>query len=252
MKIEHISASQINTYLRCPMTWKYRYMDGLIIPPRAALTRGKAVHSGCEFNYRQKIESRKDLPLNDVKNFTAAAFDEMRPETEWGEDKPDKVLDETVKLSELYHLKVAPKVQPVAVEEEIHINFDNADYFLKGYMDVVDEKGIIRDTKTSKRSPGENVIHTNLQLVAYALAYRQMYGKDEKGIAMDYLISTKEPKLEQYSTFVVPDRINNFLTIMAFIVDNIENDRFYQNPTNSLCSPKLCGYFQKCFGGREI
>ena len=51
----YLSPSQINMYLRCPAAYKYRYVDGLILPPKAALTRGKSVHKGQEHNYNQKI-----------------------------------------------------------------------------------------------------------------------------------------------------------------------------------------------------
>ena len=75
---EHISVSQINMYLHCPASYYYRYVMDLVIPPKVALTRGTAVHSGIEFNYTQKMETEKDLPLEEVKEYTAAVFEEDR------------------------------------------------------------------------------------------------------------------------------------------------------------------------------
>ncbi len=52
----HISATQLNMYLRCPAQYKFRYVDGIILPPKSALTKGKAVHRGQEFNYWQQLK----------------------------------------------------------------------------------------------------------------------------------------------------------------------------------------------------
>lgn len=249
---EYISPNQITTYLRCPMQYYYRYIENLIIPPRAALTRGKATHSGIEFNYRQKIETRADLPLNQVQEYTATEFENLQYETEWGEDNPGKVKDETINLVTLYHTEVAPRVQPVAVEKEINIEFENTDYTLKGYIDVVQEGGTIRDTKTVGRSPNGSEIQTNIQLVAYALAYRQEFGETEQGIALDFLVNNKSPKLVQMETFITNHRISQFLKILAHVTHAINNELFYPNPTCQLCSPNSCGYFQICMAGKEV
>ena len=57
---EHYSASQISTYLRCPMVYFYRYIKGLKRPATGHLHLGTAFHYAQEINYKQKIDSRKD------------------------------------------------------------------------------------------------------------------------------------------------------------------------------------------------
>ena len=35
---KHLSVTQLKMYLRCPLQYKYRYIDGLKIPPTSSLT----------------------------------------------------------------------------------------------------------------------------------------------------------------------------------------------------------------------
>lgn len=243
---EYISPSQINTYLRCPAQYYFRYIEGLIIPPKAALTKGKAVHSGNEYNYKQKIETKQDLPLNQVQEYTAAEFEQLAEETDFeGKDK-GKEKDTTISLVTLYHTEVAPTVQPIAVEEKVEVAFDNADYKLLGYIDVIDNKGFIRDTKTTARTPSEESITNSLQLSAYTLAHRTLTGTEEKGIVLDYLVSTKTPKLVQLKAKRSQQDIDRFLKIMGIVAHNIACENFYPNPTNQLCTPRACGYWNIC------
>lgn len=242
----YISVSQVNTYLRCPAQYYFRYVLDIVIPPSASITKGKAVHAGIEYNYQQKIETKKDLPLNVVKDYTAATFIEMAVETDFQGTDKGKELDSAVKLVELYQTEVAPNIQPVAVEQKVEITFDNVDYILLGYIDVVDDNGNIRDTKTVARTPTEEVILNSLQLSAYSLAYRQLTGKEENSVILDYLVDNKYPKYVQFSAKRTMQDIYRFLKILGMVADNIARQNFYPNPTNYLCSQKACGYWDMC------
>ena len=241
---QHVSVSQINTYTRCPAEYYFRYIEGVTAPLKPAMYKGSITHSGIEFNYRQKIDSRQDLPIEQVKEYTSAQFDERAEEVEWDEDK-GKAKDETLSLLELYHKEIAPSIQPVAVEERAEIAFVGKDYTLLGYIDVVDENGFIRDTKTTGRTPSEDVIDNNLQLAAYSLMYRTLKDKPETGVALDYLVSLKKPKVVQFQTTVEDNLRNRFLKIMDAVVTNIENGNFYPNHQSVFCGKK-CPYYQQC------
>lgn len=243
---QHLSVSQINMYLRCPISYYYRYIEELVIPPRSALTRGKAVHSGIEFNYKQKMETKEDLPLTDVQEFTSSVFDEEAKETDFdGEDK-GKVKDSTISLVSLYHQEVAPEVQPTAVEERVEIAFDGADYTLLGFIDLIDQHNMIRDTKTTGRTPNESVLQDNLQLAAYSLMYRTIKGEEETGVGLDYLVDLKTPKVTKMQAKVDEAQRVRFLRIMDAVANAIKAEAFYPNSNNMLCSPKNCGYWELC------
>jgi PD-(D/E)XK nuclease superfamily len=80
---EYISASQINTFLQCPLKYKIQYSGDVVrLPPNLYIMFGTAIHHVLEENYRQKISSRVDLPIrwalqefNDF--YVAEAFKEL-------------------------------------------------------------------------------------------------------------------------------------------------------------------------------
>ena len=59
----HLSVTQLKMFLRCPLQYEFRYIKGLKVPPVEAMTLGKSIHSTLEENYKQKIETKKDLPI---------------------------------------------------------------------------------------------------------------------------------------------------------------------------------------------
>lgn len=244
---DYISYSQINMFLRCPAQYMFRYEEGLILPPKSALTKGKSVHKGQEINYKQKIETKSDLPVSDVLDAVATEFEALAKETEFKPDEDKgKIKDETIGLAELYHKEIAPEVQPLYVEEEINFIIPQTNIQLKGYIDVVQEGGIIRDTKTTAKTPAQNVVDKSLQLTAYALAYRTITGETENGLVLDYLINTKNPKVMSLKASRTEDDLRRFVSITENVVKAIKAGVFYPNPDNFMCSPENCGYWHEC------
>jgi len=243
--MDHISPTQINMYLRCPASYYYRYVCGMVLPPKSALTKGRAVHKGQEHNYRQKIESYQDLPLHEVKEVTAAAFEAEQDLTEFEPDeKPGQVKDEAVTLAALYHQEVAPKTQPFLVEEKVEVPL--AGTTLLGFIDLLDNRGYIHDTKTASRTPSEDSAAKNLQLSAYSLAHRYLMGIPEAGVRLDYLVQARNPKVVTLEAKRTERDIQRFTAIAERVVAAINAGVFYPNPDNFLCSEKHCGYWKIC------
>lgn len=244
---EHISASQINTYLRCPAQYFFRYVRGIKIPPSSALTRGKCVHAGVEHNYRQKIESRQDVSVNEVTEYVAAEFEALQDETQFEPDEvPGQVKDVTVTLAKTYHVELAPKIQPILVEQEILLPIEPYGILLKGYVDLVDDKLWVRDTKTSMRSPAPAEIDKSLQLSAYAYSLQKITGEMPRGVALDYVVATKEPKVVTLEGTRNQQQINRFVNTAARVGRAISEGCFYPSEHNFLCSPEKCGYWELC------
>ena len=76
MDKKHLSFTQINMFLRCARQYEFRYIKGLRRPPSGALILGKSWHKAVELNYSQKIQTEKDLPIEDVQDCFSDAFEE--------------------------------------------------------------------------------------------------------------------------------------------------------------------------------
>ena len=67
---------------------------------------------------------------------------------------------------------IVPEIQPVAVEQEFLIHTGATQMPLKSYIDLIDDQGIIINHKAPKRSYPADAAEKDIELTAYALAYR--------------------------------------------------------------------------------
>ena len=244
---KHLSASQINCYLRCPMQYYYRYIKNLTLPPRSALTLGSSVHAGIAHNYNQKKKSRKDLKVNTILDVYCQSFDMGAKETEWQKDeKPGEVKDQGIELLKVYHSEISPQIQPVEVEQKFEVDFPNVDYGFVGYVDLVDDKNRIIDHKTTARTPNGIASDHRLQLTGYSLGYRAGTGKKEKKVRIDYLVKNKHAKVVTLEEKISDGDVDRLLKLMAYVAKAIDQELFYPQPHNFMCCPNGCGYWDIC------
>lgn len=244
----YVSISQVEMYLRCPAQYYYRYIMGLKVPPASAASFGIATHRAIEHNYKQKIESREDLPTDVVQDAWADAWNEIAETTAFEENEdPGQIKDEGVKVAALYMGEVAPTVQPVLVEHDFLIPIEGTDIRFRGIIDVVDERNVIHDAKTTKRSPDQDAISTSQQMTAYAIGHRAILGMQETGLRMEYMVRTKTPKIVTLEAGPRTDaEVNRLIKIAGQVQLSIAAGHWYPNQNSFLCSPKWCGYWDIC------
>jgi RecB family exonuclease len=118
----YLSASSINTMLRCPMQFKFRYIDNIILPPNVNMLSGSAVHKSNEFYYEDVIKGYAErMTPKMVGELTQAMMEDMAKEQEYvlaGTEK-DQTMAELKNISEAYIENIGQYVTPLAVEEEI-------------------------------------------------------------------------------------------------------------------------------------
>lgn len=246
--MKHYSASQINMYMRCPAQWFFRYVEGYKQPPTAAMIQGTSYHKGVEINYAQKIQSKKDLPIDDVLDAYATEFGNRIIEAE---DTPEKdrgeLKDQGVGLIKAYHETLAPTIQPIAVEKPFTIDFDNVDYTVEGFVDVIAEGGFVRENKTTAKTPNAVSEDHFVQGTLYALA------EDVDAVTYDYAVKLKTPKVVTL-TVEIPDHQKAFVLGMVGKIDHaIRSEVFYPNRGSFMCSRRNCGFWSQCerkHGGR--
>lgn len=247
------SVSKINLYLKCPAAYYFTYVMGVKPPPRSYQVFGTSLHAGIAHNYRKKMETQLDLPLSEVQEFFSADWEHQRSQVLWepGED-PGKMKDEGVSLLQIYQSQVAPNIQPEIVEDLFEVKFENVDYIFRGIIDVVDANTrLIIDHKTTTKAPQSGNVQKDLQLTAYALGNRVRTGQVESGLAFDYVVRGKSPKIVRIETTRTSEDIERFLRMLAQVAAAIKDGRFYPNPSHPYCSRKFCGYWEMCEGGRK-
>jgi putative RecB family exonuclease len=240
----HLSVTQIRMYLRCPLQYFFRYVCDLKIPPGGDMMLGRTIHSALQENYQQKIESHQDLPLDHVTDFFSDRWEQDTHETHFSPDENSgKLKDQGIGLLTAYQKQISPRIQPVEVEREFLVDTGKTDLPLKGYIDLIDDQGFIIDHKTSKRSYQSDAAEKDIQLTAYALAYRQLFGQEEKGVRLDAMIRNKQPKIQQLSATRTQDEIGRFARLAGQVENAIRKGVYYPND-NYMCGN--CGYNEMC------
>ena len=210
---------------------------------------------------RQKIDTGVDLPVGDMLD----AYDSSwTAETEYGfqiqsmegrDEDPGEVKDKGYELVQLYHRVVAPTIQPTIVEEPIQFTINGQPY--SGQIDIGEEievdfgfgpperRLVIRDTKTTGRTPAEGTYLLNM--TGYALSQRQATGKVEADTVLDYLIALKQPVYKEIRMGgpMSDAQIAQFAGIVGSVSASINAGRFVPNGIiNGACS--WCGFRAMC------
>jgi putative RecB family exonuclease len=265
----HVSPSQLNAFTACGLRWYFRYVEKLRVPPGFAAHRGSGVHGAAEADFRQKVASRVDIPRKDMVDAAAATFEARfnqdgvtldTDEAAMGLDKAKgAALDETVRCADCFATDLAPRVQPVLVEQEINVPFEmpgRKPIILKGVVDNIamlnpaDEAAgeCIRDLKTKAKTPSKGDVDTSVQLGFYALLYRQFRGRLPAAVQLDTIVALKGgPKYVPTPS----TRDDADLQIVLWRVDKmltaIEKDVFLPaDPGSWICSERWCGYHSRC------
>ena len=258
MKKPYISPSQVSTYTKCGEQYRRRYIENDIIRPSISLSKGRSVHKGSEYNFKQKIASHLDLKRDEIVDYAVSNFESekekegllftleerSRGETIVVGETKDSVAD----LTGLYAREVAPKYQPAGVEEEVYTDLPSSSHDLKGYIDLrtVDRK--ILDLKTSTKSWNQARVDTDFSFTFYSMNYRAKYGEDPDEVIVENLVdSGKTLKSLEFVTHrgdadyePAINRLNRVLSGINAGVYAPANDGAWW------CDPRYCGYHSTC------
>lgn len=243
-----LSGSSINTYLRCPKQWEFAHVKRIKSPPTLRLAIGSAGHAAIEKDLGEKIVTGLDLPKDAIVDaFRDSFVEESRDAVSTDGETPDQALKSGIKCVSVWRDTVAPKTDPVAVEEEVQFKINGV--FMSGTIDVIKKvagKTIIGDWKFVGKKPASGASYL-LSMVGYAIGYRQKTGNVEDGLVLDHMVRTKVPyHFPIESSGSVPDEsIVAYAGIVSDVAKGIEAGNF---PPNGLqgnaCS--WCGYKDIC------
>lgn len=252
----HFSASQLSMMSRCGEQWRRRYIENEKAPPAVAMLKGTALHHGAEVNFKQKIETFKDLAKDDiianaVEKLEATFRDDVTLTAEERKIGTKKLLHEAtgevVKLATTHAEEQAPDYQPIKVEQEFRVVMDDCDYDLLGYIDLIDDTQRVVDLKTSKAKPKAGLADESIQLTGYA-AYQVTQGVYPINVRLDVLTSNKKGVKR---TKVDSVRDANDLRTLGKRIDMaasaIKAGVFMPSiPGTWWCSATWCGYWETC------
>lgn len=255
--------SSLDTLSACGIQFYRRYGLGEKLAPAVAMMVGTGVHASVRVNLEHKKDTGVMLSPDDVMD---SARDEFV--AEWNKTGPietdeDVVVygaakvkamgtDKAVRLAALHRQAIAPGIEdPTHLERQWVLDIEGFPYELAGAIDVThrveDGKLYIRDTKTSGKTPNQNVAEESNQLSMYALALYRFEGSLPSGLALDYLIDNKTPIAK---TFKTTRDLSDFQPLMRRVeaaTRIIESGNFMPAREDDWrCSKKFCGFWNSC------
>ncbi len=205
---DYISPSRLNLWLRCPLAFKARYIDGIKSPTTPALFIGTRVHDGLETYYRHRQLGIALDASAAIQRVTDSWDEAVAAENlQFGSaDESQQFKQQAVGLVQAYLQHVGDQeLRPIAVETSLEaplvdpVTGEDFGIPLLGVVDLIldDEQGPrICDFKTSAKSTTPFEITHEIQLSSYAYLFRQATGREEGGLEIRSLIKTKTPKIE--------------------------------------------------------
>ncbi len=244
-----LSFSQINMYKRCPAQYKYRYIDGIKIPPKSQSILGTGVHTGLEYGFREKrINGGDDTKIKNIMKDKTVETIEIAVQTEqidWEEGDDVNVLkDDGVKMIETYYSEVGKKIKPESVEQEFKLTL-NSELVLVGKIDLITKKRFI-DYKTGGQKPQDDYILFDDQTKIYS-SVLNLPGH----IHWIIRYKKKDPQIFIQKREVSKEEIEQTLRDVMIIARMIQQNLFYRRNDIRICG--WCGYRNLCYkeGGKN-
>jgi hypothetical protein len=246
--IDVLSASSVNTFLRCAKQWEYAYVYDLKRPPNLKMVSGTAGHEAVEIDLRQKMETSVDLPQDVVLDAYSTAYER---EVVDAFEEPDKgltrgsVKDTGIRQVTKWLTDRAPEIQPMLVEEPI--SFDVEGIPFTGTLDLAETNRLIRDHKFSHKTPSSAEQYL-LNMVGYAIGFRITTGMIESRVMVDSIVGLKtKVNLVSFSSDgpVSDGSIRAFVNIIKDVNRSVQAGIFPPTGIKSgACS--WCGYKAIC------
>jgi putative RecB family exonuclease len=245
-----ISISQVQSYLACPLKYRFQYIEKIPRPWRpAALAFGTSVHVAVEWFHRQRMEGRSP-DLGEVLQIFDLDWQAQGMEPLVFSDRESQafLIQKGREMLRLYVSQASSARKPAAVEEPFEVELSDPetgelfDVNLRGIVDLIEEDGTLVDLKTAGRMLESGGLERHLQLSAYALAFFLLYGEIPP-LRLDVLLKTKQPRLERLKAERTLPELSWTAQLIREVSEAILTEHFYPSPSWR-CSE--CEYFAHC------
>lgn len=258
-----ISYSKIGSFYFCPKKYEYRYVLEIPVPGKAELVFGVSLHAALETNFEQKIETRRDLPLEQVleafRNELEKGLASVPEEDLRGPLDPLYLRSMGENFLSQFMTERAARLQPAprGVEYFFQLPLPGG-HEISGKCDLLDNEWVLHDFKTSSK-PYDPKRADRTQLVIYAWACERMFGRHPKALCFDVFVKGDgregEVFLQEPVMFPVPSaaEMAQVAQKLQQQIDFIQNAQ-EKNQLNRSFEPvrcRWCEYQKRCINDWE-
>ena len=209
---DYVSPSRLNLWLKCPLAFRRKYIDGIETPPTPSLFVGKVTHDVLDAIYRCSMigayTTAADVPGFVDDAWKRAMLTEPCQFDDDNHEEKSKLQVNDLITAYLSAVNIAEE-KPLLVERKFEAALydpSNGEDFgappLVGVVDLVldsPEGPVIVDFKTAASASANCDLTHEIQLSAYSYLVRSFYGFDESELQIRQLVKTKTPRIVTHS-----------------------------------------------------
>jgi len=248
--MDHLSCSQMNLYMQCPLKYKLLYIDGLPKPFKpSGLAFGGSIHAALAWLHKQRMNGN-DVPLRKLLRIFDADWYAQRLDTEIRYKNGEANTRLTIMAKEMLSLYFNQSYKkPVGAEVSFVLPLVNLstgeklDINLEGFIDLIEKDDTITEFKTSAQAMNLRDIEDHLQLTAYSYAYEMLYQKTPRLLKLIDFVKTKRPRIITLETDAKKLNYQRFFYLASQILRGIRSGIFF--PRKSFMC-KDCEYAGPC------
>ena len=248
--MDHLSCSQINLYLHCPLKYKFHYIDGLPKPFKpSGLAFGGSIHAALAWLHKQRMDGN-NVPLQKLLRIFDADWYAQKLDTEirYKNGEADtRLMFMAKEMLSLYFNQ--PYKKPVGAEVPFVLPLVNLstgerlDINLEGFIDLIEKDDTITEFKTSAQAMNLRDIEDHLQLTAYSYAYQMLYQKPPRLLKLIDFVKTKRPRVITLEADAKKLDYQRFFYLAGQVLKGIRRQVFF--PRKSFMC-KDCEYAGPC------
>lgn len=248
----YLSWSAINTFMKCPLKYQFRYLDELPEEFIASnLVFGSAIHAALEAYFGEQLASRRLLDIDDllaVYHGTWSQADLAAVQFGKSEDLATLgALAERMLHAFINSDLACPEGAIIGIEEELRspVIADCPDLLAR--LDLLvetDEALIVTDFKTARSRWSISDAHAaEGQLIVYHELVKQ-FADNPIRLQFAVITKTKQPEVEIHAVSTDPRRIERIRQLIQRVWAGIRSGIFYPVPSAMNCP--TCGYRNRC------
>ena len=239
-KLIHLSYYHIDDYLTCPLKYKYVHILRIPIMEHHTVIYGRAMHDAVSKYFQYKLADR-EMELGDLLETFRQAFDPQGFLD--GKHQEERLRVGQEALIQFFNDENKRDSRPLYIEKDFSFMLETNK--VSGRFDRVDmEEGgaVIMDFKTSQiktQKEADKRVRESLQLALYALAYKNIFGKPPKKVALYFLESGILGSRE-----VAQEDLEEAEEKIKTVASGIRQQSYQAAPAYMACT--YCAYNQIC------
>lgn len=257
-KVKHLSVTKIEAAMKCPLQFKFRYVDRIPEPSLGSFLGGRVVHKVIEralnrVMLNQGLPDAKEMDDWYLEEWEAHVREEESKEDFIGwvfskDDSMERSFAECRALIPFTRTEVLPGLRPKLVEHGFKMEFPSpvGSFLVWGYIDLFEEDEVLSDWKTTLGKPSKNQLKMGMQFPGYSWKIKEFTRKDATACRKIFLLRGQKPNLKVQKYTVTQAHRDWFAFVASEVWKMCQAEAYVANPNGWWCSPGWCSHWGSC------